>query len=561
MATLLILTLSACQSTAPVRVAQNDASLKNPADLMAAANTSAAPRAARLRLAASESYIGQGRIDLATPILSAIADDLLNDNDRIRYTRAYATVLISAQDYNGATNVLTTRPLESWEDYSLIAQACAGLNQHGCAADGWIQASIELGLGASELPADVHDRIWRHLSAATSGPEIFSHRYHHAWWALQQAIREAGSITAQRAAWQSWQTRNPSHPATIRPPDALARLKSYRPPNMAVMLPLSGDLGDAGRAVRDGFIAAYLGEQSAERPSVRFYDTGAQDIGSVWRTIIAGDHDVAVGPLIKSNVEKFAQVSAAGELPRLSLNYLTNPNDNPSGLLQLGIAIEDEARSLVTQLLLAGHQRVMVLHSEAAWSQRAAAAFTAQWPFPVTASTFQNIKGLTEAVGAAMLTSESESRKSEIQRLFGEQMEFLPRARKDLDAIVTLTSNVESQALVPALRFHFGDHLPVYATSQASRQGKVEALRGFHMTELPLLAEEGFGPLNAAFRIAQSNFTELYALGHDAYRVGTWLPLIEAETQISIPGASGFLWLDGKGTFKRELDLIVLEPD
>lgn len=553
--------MSACESTSPVTPDRPNNLRQDAAALLLNAANASAPRAAQLRLQAAEVYVAEGRPDLATPILSALDEKLLNHDERARYRRTSAIALIAMQDYAGADRVLTSRPLQSWEDYSLIAQACAGLDNHSCAADAWIQASLKLGLDAGELPDDIHDRIWRHLSAARTGPKVFSHRYHHAWWSLQQAVREAGSITAQRAAWQSWQTYNPSHPANIRPPRALEQLKNYQPPSMAVMLPLSGDLGDAGRAVRDGFVAAYLGESTAERPSVRFYDTGLEDIGSVWEKILTGGHDVAVGPLIKPNVDRFAQLSAAAELPRLSLNYLTRPDDNFGGLFQLGIAIEDEARSLVTHMLLAGHHQIMILHSEAAWSRRAAAAFTAQWPFPVTTRGFENIKGLTEAVGTAMLTEQSEQRRSKIQRLIGEQLEFLPRARKDLDAIVALTSNVESQALVPALRFHFGDHLPVYATSQALRQGEADALSGFHMTELPILTETGFDKLKASFPLGEGNLTELYALGYDAYRVGTWLPLIETESQISIPGASGYLWLEGNGTFRRELDLMVLDPN
>ncbi len=553
--------MSACQSTSPIKPVRPENPRQNAADLVLAAATASAPRAAKLRLQASEVYVENGRPDLAAPILSALDDKLLYPDERARYRRTFARVLITLRDYAGADRLLTSGPIQSWEDYSLIAQACAGLENHSCAADGWIQASLELGLDAGELPDDLHDRIWQHLSAARTGPKVFSHRYHHAWWTLQQVVREAGSITAQRAAWQSWQARHPSHPAKIRPPRVLDRLTNYQPPSMAVMLPLSGDLGDAGQAVRDGFIAAYLGEPTAQRPSVRFYDTGLENIGSVWEKILTGGHDVAVGPLIKPNVDRFAQISVADELPRLSLNYLTHPDDNPGDLFQLGVAIEDEARSLVTHMLLAGHRQIMILHSEAAWSRRAAATFAAQWPFPVTVRAFDNIKGLTEAVGNAMLTEESEQRRNKIQRLIGQPVEFLPRARKDLDAIFALTSNVESQALVPALKFHFGDHLPVYATSQASRQGKVDALSGFRLTELPILATDEFDQLKASFPIVEGNFTELYALGYDAYRVGTWLPLIETESHISIPGASGYLWLEGDGTFRRELDLMVLDPN
>lgn len=81
------------------------------------------------------------------------------------------------------------------------------------------------------------------------------------------------------------------------------------------------------------------------------------------------------------------------------------------------------------------------------------------------------------------------------------------------------------------------------------------------MTELPLLAGKDHKALDRAFKVQASNFAELYALGYDAYRLGTWLPLLDTSIQVSIPGASGHLWLDTRGIFRRELDLTVLGGD
>ncbi len=529
---------------------------QTPQELLHAAAVASISLAAKLRLQAAEQYLERHEFDLAEAALRAISRDNLTPADLTRFNQARAQILIDAGNFLEAKTLLTQQILASALDYQLVAKACAGLNRHSCAADGWIQASLSF--STEKLPADIHDTIWQHLSAARSGPQVFSHRDHHAWWSLQQVIREAGSVPAQLRAWQQWQSQNPSHPASIKPPTALSRLQDYRPPSIAVMLPLSGNLSGAGRAVRDGLAAAYVGEQPATRGIVEFYDTATQPIAHIWAIVLENGHDVVIGPLIKENVQAFAELTASAQLPRLSLNYLSDDDNNPGGLFQLGVAIEDEASSLVTHMLLAGHKRVMIVHSQSQWSQRANSAFAEQWPFPITSGEFVNVKGLTEAVGSAMLTAESEGRKSELERLLGTKLEFLPRAREDLDAIVALTSNVESQALVPALRFHFGDHLPIYSTSQAARLGEVDALKGFKITELPLLAASSYQPLNEAFSVARSNFAELYALGHDAYWVGTWLPLLRFDSKLSVPGASGHLWLDGDGSFRRELELIDL---
>ena len=569
----LILTMSGCQSTPGSFNSPKDIQSQDPAMLIAAANQSKSPsRAALLRLEAAEQFLAQGDDTSAANTLATLAFENLNTDDTYRARRLQAEIAIAQGDALTASQILSTLPLSGANDYILIAQACAASNDHTCAADGWIQASIALGMDSPELPANIHDQIWTHLNRARSGPQVFSHRYHHAWWSLQQKIRQAGSITNQLSAWQNWQAKNPSHPARLRPPAALTQLEHYRPPNIAVMLPLSGNLATAGEAVRDGIVAAFLEEQASDSTSistdadstqVHFYDTANRPISQVWEAVLAGNHDVAVGPLLKNNVQSFAKVSGYSVMPRLSLNYLQEgskkeDNETSNGLYQLGIAIEDEARSLVTHMLLAGYERIMMIHSDSSWSLRARAAFLEQWPFPISTSSFADIKDLTAAVGDAMLTADSEARKTELQRILGTPLEFLPRARDDLEAIVALTTNVESQALVPALRFHFGDHLPIYATSQAARSGRKDNIAGFNMTELPALTNDRFTDLNNTFDIQTSNFAELYALGFDAFRVGTWLPLLSPDTQMSLPGASGYLWLDNNGVIRRELDLTTI---
>ena len=161
-----------------------------------------------------------------------------------------------------------------------------------------------------------------------------------------------------------------------------------------------------------------------------------------------------------------------------------------------------------------------------------------------------------------MQVAASHGRRDEISNIIGEQVEFLPRARKDLDAVVAFTNQVESRALIPALRFHFASELPVYTTSQATRGDAMTELAGFQLTEMPLFAEPT--PVHAAlidaFATRQSSQADLLGLGFDAYRLATWLPLISSDMPLTLAGATGYLWLDNQRKFKRDLPLVrVLE--
>ena len=457
------------------------------------------------------------------------------------------------------------------EDYLLLSRLCAAQKNHRCTADALIQVSLALGMNSEDLPADINDQIWLALTRAQHGPDAFSHRYHLAWWQLQQAVRQATSVAEQHAAWLAWQTHNPSHPATIRPPKLLQQLNNYRAPNIAVLLPLSGRLASAGRAIQEAMIAAYLEDSGFAENRLDFFDTEVAPLSNIWESILETEPGVVVGPLRKDRAEAFAQLTAFSELPRLALNYLSEEKVTDGPFYQLGIAIEDEAASLANFVLLnlskkgnpkqhsskkGGSKKIAIVMSSEAWAERAKTAFLAQWPYPATQAQFANAKELTEAVGVAMQIAGSETRRQEVANIIGQQVEFLPRARQDLEAVVALTNNAESRALVPALKFHFGDHLPVYATSQTARRGSLADLKGFYLAEMPLFTDAGkYRDFLATFNLRNNPLAELYALGFDAYKVASWLPVLTPQSQVSMAGSSGYLWLDHDGVFRRELQL------
>ncbi|MEM9620222.1 MAG: penicillin-binding protein activator [Pseudomonadota bacterium] len=584
--------MSACETSAPAYEDPAGRPAGDVADwLQQAANSTNPEEQLSLRLNAAEALIRAADYPAAlaaldTPPPPATGDYATHD----RYNRLNAQALYGTNQYRAAQDALAG--LNNWQpaDYLLMAQVCASLQDYRCSADGYIQAAIELGMDHPQLPADINEIIWQNLSRAQQGPAMFTHRYHHAWWLLQQQIRAAGSIPAQQVAWQQWQRRYPSHPARLRPPRTLERLNTYQPPDIAVFLPLSGPVGTAGTAVRDGLTAAYINENDTSKPNIRFYDTAAGDIAELWEQAIAAGAEVTVGPLLKDTATRFAELTAYATQPRLLLNYLdeiqtaspsaaqpTPPSEGANttnldtagtawpladkpALFQFGIAIEDEARALANHVLLQGHEKLIIVHSNSRWSRRAADEYTQQWPYAITQASFADIQGLTEAIGEAMQVAASETRKDEIANILGQPLEFLARGRQDMDAIVAFTNQVEARALIPALKFHFASQLPVYATSQAARGPELARLAGFNLTEMPLFAEDTaeHQALNQAFTLQTNAQAELYALGFDAYRLATWLPLLEADGQLAVPATSGYLWLDGKGKFKRDLNLNVV---
>lgn len=379
---------------------------------------------------------------------------------------------------------------------------------------------------------------------------------------------------------------------------------------VAVLLPLSGRLAAAGTAVRDGFIATQLALPAPI--NARFYDVSGAPLATVLDSLAAST-DLIVGPLSKEQVAEFAQLETA--VPRLALNYLQSASDvessvttnsDPAGLeqtggngpdrsqtdltrpiltpadpnqpelnqqpvggapfYQLGIAIEDEAATLADQLQAAGVERLLVVHGSANWATRAAETIAEKWPGYLRVEAFESVKTITEAIGRGMLIDDSHLRSQQMLRTIGEHIEFVPRGRQDLDAIVALISPTEAQALRPALRFHFASSLPVFTTSQVVRSTDPKnrrALIGAQLTELPgfiapSLPQQSF---NDAFGLPASRLAGLYALGADACRLSAHLNRINAAEGFAIDGVTGALTLNPDGRFERELGWAMLTAD
>jgi len=401
-------------------------------------------------------------------------------------------------------------------------------------------------------------------------------------------------------------------------------MQRYSSPKVALLLPLTGRLSNAGDAIRDGFLGGYFadsrlypqpntqsdappntqfetlnrffqpeddvlerdflqvpsslaGAQAARSRSLTLYDSASAPLSDLVARAKAEGADLIIGPLRKDKAQTVAELAARANMPALLLNYLEQApetQDSPSALTQrseiyqLGAAIENEAATLANALMNSEHQRVLVVHSGQTWSQRALAEFQALWPYPVSVAKFDQIKEVTGAVGGSMGVADSVARKNELTQLFDQEIQFLPRARQDLDAVVALTSNVESRALVPALRFHFADNLPVYATSQSIRGGgNIKELAGFTVTELPILTSPNLNMSNlvSTYGLKESPLVELYALGYDAYQLATWIHLLNQPGQTPLNGsfrlsmATGAVQLNPNGRFQRTLELVNID--
>jgi uncharacterized protein len=393
------------------------------------------------------------------------------------------------------------------------------------------------------------------------------------WLALAPLAATPGTTDIEmRQLLAAWRGRYVNHPA------AAGVLAEYfvieRPPTgafprqIALLLPLSSAQRSAALAIRDGFLAAHLGNRDAAGTSIRLYDTaasGSQD--AYWRAQQEGA-DFIVGPLFRSDVDE--TVAQAGLVPTLALNFTQRDLGFMPGFFQFALAPEDEARAIARHAIANGARHAAALVPITPGNDRAdriLAEFRSELEarggrllvfdrYEPTASDF------SAQVTALLNINHSNQRRTRLQANLGTQLQFEPRLRQDVDFILLVADARTGRLLAPQLRFHDAGDIPTYAISDIYEPGERASesdLNGILFADLPwVLAPdsesaalkrelESYWPQRSA-----GGLTRFYAMGHDAYRLVA--PLYDWTGGFApIAGMSGRLVVDESGRIRRAL--------
>ena len=417
------------------------------------------------------------------------------------------------------------------------------------------------GVGTAEL-GELAAEIWRQLSLLplpalaqlAAGSEPAGPASARAWMELAASHNAALSASRQRSIWQRWRDAHPNHPAARFPPPSL-RDYAAPLPRIALLVPLTGAYAAAAEAVRDGFVAAYLHALGAapSNQEVRVYDTGAGGAAAAYRRAVAEGASAIVGPLRKEAVAELRTLSPT--LPVVALNRLeADPGPAGATMLQLALAVEDEAAAIATALQRTGAARIALFDSPGAWWERARRRFEAELDTAqVVATARLGSLGTVTAIAGEMLGIDASSaRHKTLSALLGAEPEFTPRRRTDIDAIVAFVDGAELMALKPALDFHFAGDLPVYVSSRAVRGVAWRRLEGVRVCDIPWrLHPQPLRRAAAGFAASRGSAADLFALGIDGYRVVNQLPRL-IEHGEGVAGSTGVLRAGAHGRILRE---------
>jgi hypothetical protein len=341
-------------------------------------------------------------------------------------------------------------------------------------------------------------------------------------------------------------------------------------PQIALLLPLSGRLADAGETIRDGFLAAYYADKGPQQATVRIYDAGG-DAAPVFRKALEDGATFIVGPLGKENVAA-VRALADGKVPVLVLNHLNDTDSVPKRFYQFALAPEDEARQIAARAVEAGQLTAAVLVPTSDWGQRVRQAFTAAFTaaggrvatvesYPTDTTDFSEI--LTPLLGF----EESQKRFRAVSNLVGGNLVFTPRRRDDLDFVFFAGQPVHARLVRPQMKFHYAGDLPMYSTADIfdPRATANQDLEGMSFVDIPWLLSEDESIVSLREKIGQlwpgdaRRVGRLFALGYDAYTVAE--NLRDGDSLDAMRGLTGDLTLTPAKRIRRTLLWATFGPD
>ncbi|WP_189607592.1 penicillin-binding protein activator [Saccharospirillum salsuginis] len=532
------------------------------------------------RLDTARDLIEQQRTEEAEVVLSALQFDRLNTAQKTDYAELKAEIALILGDGQEALNWLSGDRAYLFDGLPMERQIQIRFKRaeaHEYAGE-YLAASRERIFLAPLLDGDQatynHEQIWfdlqlvpeeslRTLAESESSPDLTG------WLDLALIAREnVEDVRQQVLAIDDWINRHPSHPAAQQLPGDLTLLRQIarqQPRNIAVLLPLTGPLEKAGKAIRSGILAAWYEARSLgrETPSLTFFDTALnQDAYNVYKQAVFEGADLVIGPLDKASVQRL-QSQEVLSVPVLALNYSDNRNEAPHSFYQFGLAPEDEAEQVANQAWQQGMRRAMVLAPDSDWGRKVSDAFIRRWEIQgghiTSKSLFTRPDQYLNTVKRALNVHDSEQRHRNLQQILGRNIVFEPRRREDIDVVFMVAFPSQARQLKPVLNYQFASDLPVMATSHlyggSDNPDRDKDLNGVSFVEMPWKLRQT--PLENTVEIA---FDELYtgyetlvALGVDAYRLYPRLPQLQRFPDARVYGVTGTLRLDEKRRVHREL--------
>ena len=222
-----------------------------------------------------------------------------------------------------------------------------------------------------------------------------------------------------------WQLKWLNHPANENLPADIRALfiQSTETKEIALLIPLSGSLENAGEAIQDGVFASYFSalEENWNLPVITTYDTNKDSISNIHKRIRLTNTDLIIGPLKKESLEELAKLE--NQIPIIALNYLNDKKIKNKNIIEFGLASEDEAKQLAYEAIRNGYKNAIVLQTNFDWANRASSVFKENWQLlggnVISHKILTNEKDFSKQIEESLNLDKSQSRHNKIEKIVG----------------------------------------------------------------------------------------------------------------------------------------------
>lgn len=539
-----------------------------------------------------DALLHAAEIELRRKDLEATAEALgrlrpaeLEGTERIRYRLAHARLALERDEVRLAASHLERLPVPPPGYEATYHELAARV---AFAREDYLEAVTErIALEEHlERTADQEvnrERLWDALArvpvhALQERREAVDEEVHAGWLELADIARTyrlRPQALGERI--EEWEAAYPEHPALQRQvPELIARYRErVQPPErVALLLPLSGDFGEAARAVRSGILAAYYANDG-RRPELTVHDTRGEPerTWEIYKDLAERGVDQVIGPLTKEELEAFTEYRGEGDdlsTPVLALNTLPEGREPPEGLYQFGLEPEREAEAAAEYARAQGWETVVVLTPRTAWGDRVGEAFSTAFEkesgIVLEAQRYNpEASDFAGPIREVLNLDASERRHRQLVNTLNRDVETLPRRRQDVDGVFLAAFPAQARVLRPQLEFHHAQDLPVLSTSHvyAGRRDpdRDRDLDGLVFLDGPWLIDAGTAVEESLRRTTllelweetMERYPRLVALGIDAYRVVPYLEVLRQYENESVDGFTGQLRVRGDGRVERQL--------
>ena len=378
---------------------------------------------------------------------------------------------------------------------------------------------------------------------------------------LAHALQLKTTSTTDEDAISQWLRKYRAHPllnARLTDYEFLTEAALPDDFKVTVLLPLSGDWANAGRAIRDGILFEYQERQTTVGVALTVIDSESLTPEQLIATGQSTDTEFVIGPLQKDKIAILLE--SQPRMPVLLLNRIqTNALPLKSPTYSLSLAVEDDAESTINQIAREVDQaRVVVFHSDSPLGVRSAEAIRQQLTVVGGSHAGQFIlddKKPETAITQAFGVTDSENRRRELSKTLALRLEHTPRIRQDMSAVVVHTDPKKAQRIRPLLDFYYLDQTLVFLIG-AYRDDLPDIVEDLKNTRVMVTPWDLGTPAKQALAsrpLARGVFGSLVGVGIDAMSMAVQLGF---GGSTSIQGETGFLTLSADSMIHRQLSTI-----